>query len=146
MSWRYYCSRDCSLEAVLGGIASGAQKVPQKKRDGKNVALMPTMWCLVPVFSQRICVTSSRTDYLERISKTGTCDWFYDPMWRGTRKNPNWFSQTAGSDGVHVRCETSAESADDREDQLVFEWDVSDYRGIEGFRWGYNPIQLDDEQ
>ena len=60
MSWRYYCSRDCSLEAVLGGIASGAQKVPQKKRDGKNVALMPTMWCLVPVFSQRICVTSSR--------------------------------------------------------------------------------------
>jgi hypothetical protein len=86
------------------------------------------------------------SDYLERISKTGTCDWFYDPMWRSGRKNPNWFSQTAGSDGVHVRCETSAESADDQENQLVFEWDVSDYRGIEGFRWGYNPIQLDDEQ
>ena len=59
MSWRYYCWRDCSLEAVLGGIASGAQTVPQKKRDGKNVALMPTMWWLVPVFSQRICVISS---------------------------------------------------------------------------------------
>jgi len=28
---------------------------------------------------------------------------------------------------------------------MVFEWDVSDDRGIEGFRWGYNPIYLDDE-
>ena len=84
------------------------------------------------------------SDYLERVSKTGTCDWSYDPMWRTARKNPNWFSKTAGSDGVHVRCETSAESDSDQEDQLVFEWDVSDYRGIEGFRWGYNPIYLDD--
>lgn len=86
------------------------------------------------------------SDYLERIAKTGTCDWFYDPMWRSTRKNPNWFSKTAGSDGVHVRCETSAESTDDQEDQLVFEWDVSDHRGIEGFSWGYNPIRRDNEE
>lgn len=85
------------------------------------------------------------SDYLERISKTGTCDWTYDPMWRSARKNPNWFSKTAGSDGVHVRCETSAEGAGDQEDQMVFEWDVSDDRGIEAFRWGYNPIYLDNE-
>lgn len=85
------------------------------------------------------------SDYLERISKTGNCDWSYDPMWRSARKNPNWFSKTAGSDGVHVLCETSADGDGDQEDQLVFEWDVSDYRGVEGFRWGYNPIFLDND-
>lgn len=92
-----------------------------------------------PLFSRELR-DQIATEYLEHISKTGDCDWYYYPTWRGRRNNPNWFSKTDGSDGMNVICETSAQHEDGSEDQLVFEWDVYDTR-IAGFKWRYYQIE-----
>lgn len=83
------------------------------------------------------------SDFLERITNAKECRWSGDPTWGGESKNPNWFSSIKGSNGFLVTCETTVEDEDGHEDKLVFKWDVSDSRGVVGFRWGYSAMQED---
>lgn len=76
------------------------------------------------------------SDFLEKDVKTGSCQWAGHPTWNGTPKNPSWFSETKDANGFFLTCDTTTRDKDGEEDHLEFNWDISDGRGVVGFRWG----------
>ena len=80
------------------------------------------------------------SDYFEEVIETGECKWSGYATWNGEPKNPNWFSSAKGANGFLVECEATALNEDKDERLIRFQWDVSDDRGVEGFRWGLSPM------
>ena len=86
--------------------------------------------------SHDVMVAVAREYTGEKNVEVGPCNWSAALKWGRSYKNPNWFSDTKNSTGMHVWCEVTLQGVPDEGSELLFEWDWGELEGVTSFSWG----------